>query len=98
MTKLIPGSRRAQNWLFCFGSDHTHPVTGESLAGCYVRIRGTTNAARRRMFAAFGPHWSTQYTEDEAAPAIARWNWREIQVPGARAEEYDTHAGRRGDK
>lgn len=43
-------------WIFTFGCGQQH-------AGRYVRIWGTFDEARRKMFEKFGREWSVQYSE-----------------------------------
>jgi hypothetical protein len=69
-----------REWLFSFGYGHVHPITGESLAGCYVRIRGTVDSSRDRMFAAFGPRWAFQYRTAEEL-GVEEYGLREIPYP-----------------
>jgi len=71
-----------REYLFTFGSGHVHPQTGESLAQCYVRIRGTHESARAAMFKAFGPRWCWQYRDDEEA-GVELYGLREIPYPSA---------------
>ena len=47
-----------QNWYFSFGSGQIHE-------GCYVKYFGTQHETRNKMFDAFGPQWSMQYSEKQ---------------------------------
>ena len=48
-----------KDWLFTFGYNQEHE-------GKFVRIFGTYNSARAKMFEAYGTKWSMQYpAEDE---------------------------------
>ncbi len=58
---MIESSDPVRNWIFTFGYGHKHPITGAPLAGCYVVIRGTHEAARAAMFKAFGANWCFVY-------------------------------------
>lgn len=48
---------------FTFGFDHTHPVTGESLARHYINVPGEDDLSRRFMLAVFGRNWAMQYKD-----------------------------------
>ena len=68
-----------QDWIFTFGYDHTHPVTGESLATRFVRVSAQTYVqARERMHESFGNRWSHQY-ESEYGAGVKRFNLKEIE-------------------
>jgi len=45
-------------WYMTFGWTQKH-------AGFYVKIYGTFNEARKKMFDKYGREWSFQYSEDE---------------------------------
>lgn len=45
-------------WIFTFGSGQEH-------GGYYVKIKGTWQSAREKMFDKYGKAWSWQYTEKE---------------------------------
>lgn len=63
-------------WIFTFGPDHTHPDTGESLGGRYVRLDADDEmAARVRMFALFGRGWSSVYPIERGLELIAQYGW-----------------------
>lgn len=47
-----------QWWTFTFGCGQQHE-------GMYVRIYGTLNSARRKMFERYGSEWAFQYSERE---------------------------------
>lgn len=47
-----------QWWIFTFGS-------GQQYAGHYVKIKGTWDSAREKMFAKYGKDWGFQYSEKE---------------------------------
>lgn len=47
-----------QWWTFTFGY-------GQQYEGMYVRIYGTLNSARRKMFERYGSEWAFQYSERE---------------------------------
>lgn len=44
-------------WYFTFGQGQQHQ-------GHYVRIHGTYNEARRKMFEKYGEEWAFQYSEE----------------------------------
>src|SRR5688572_6860804 len=68
-----------QDWIFTFGYDHTHPVTGESLATNFVRVSAQTYVqARERMHESFGNRWSHQY-ESEYDAGVERFGLTEIE-------------------
>jgi len=49
-------------WVFTFGPDHRHPVTGESLERRYTVISAATAMqARDKMMASYGVNWAFQY-------------------------------------
>lgn len=48
----------SEYWIFTFGCGQKH-------AGKYVKIRGTFDSARRKMFDKYGYDWSIQYSEEE---------------------------------
>lgn len=50
-------------WIFTFGSGQQH-------AGKYVKIRGTHNQARKKMFEKYGEDWCFQYSEKK---------WKEME-------------------
>jgi hypothetical protein len=52
---------------FTFGSDHKHPVTGESLWKKYIQVPGDWNESRKIMLAVFGQGWSHQYSSPSEA-------------------------------
>lgn len=54
-------AQRIDDWLFTFGPDHVHPVTGEALRDRYVKIRGSWLHSRQRLISMFGIRWSSQY-------------------------------------
>ena len=56
-----------REWIFTFGFGHVHPVTGESLARKYVKIRGTVETSRDEMVRRYGRKWATQYFSEERA-------------------------------
>ena len=53
----------SEYWMFTFGSGQKH-------AGYYVKIRGTFDEARRKMFDKYGEEWGFQYSEKK---------WREME-------------------
>lgn len=70
-----------RDWIFTFGPDNLHPVTGESLGRNFVRINGTCDGTRERMLSTFGRNWSSQYTEESGMAKVERWGWTEIPLP-----------------
>jgi len=67
-----------REWIFTFGFDHVHPVTGGSLAKRFVRIRAEdAEAARWEMVRRWGLKWSFQYETEEQA-GVARWGLTEV--------------------
>lgn len=63
-----------------FGFAHRHPTTGESLAGCFVRIPGDYDQARHEMNRLFGRTWSMQYPNEQLA-GVYKYDLREIPLP-----------------
>ncbi len=50
---------QCEQWWYCtFGCRQKH-------AGKYVKVRGTFNSARKKMFDKYGAEWSFQYSEEE---------------------------------
>lgn len=47
-----------QWWIFTFGY-------GQQYEGMYVKIYGTFDSARRKMFERYGDEWAFQYSEKE---------------------------------
>lgn len=47
-----------KNWYFTFGC-------GQPNAGYYVKIKGTYDSARQKMFDRYGEDWGFQYSEEE---------------------------------
>lgn len=86
-----------QDWYFTFGYDHTHPVTGESLDRCYVRLHGTIDGTRAQILAVFGNRWCAQYRSVLKADRIDKYGLTEVAMPGALNEtityvpDYDGH-------
>jgi hypothetical protein len=73
---------RTRDWFFTFGSNHTHPTTGQTLTNAYVRINGTFASARVAMVAAFDNRWAFQYeSADEAG--VEKYKLTEVEVPSA---------------
>ena len=54
---VIP-ERKPEWWFFTFGYGQPH-------AGHYVRIYGTFDSAREKMFRKYGSAWGFQYSEEE---------------------------------
>ena len=75
----------AEQWLFTFGFDHTHPITNESLSGCYVIIEGDVETSREEMIKHFGTKWAMQYRPAAAdtAAMINKYHLRQVPVNGA---------------
>lgn len=76
---MIDVSQPTQDWIFTFGFGHAHPQTGESLANCFIRIRGTRADARREMDRRFGQKWAFDYESEERA-GVQKYNLREIDA------------------
>ena len=51
---------KEQWWIFTFGC-------GQKYCNKYVRIFGTFDSARAKMFEKYGEEWAFQYTEEEWA-------------------------------
>ena len=55
-------------FIFTFGANHRHPVTGESLGRRFVAIEAPTHeAATAQMNSVFGEAWSLAYSSRESA-------------------------------
>ncbi len=76
-----------REWIFTFGYDHEHPISGEPLRNHYVVITGTAGEAREKMASMFGVKWSNQYPTREAA-GVERFKLQELRVdrPYSQAE------------
>lgn len=46
-----------KTWVFTFGSGHEHE-------GHYVKIKGTFEEARAKMFERYGTAWAFQYSDE----------------------------------
>lgn len=65
-----------------FGSSHTDPQSGASLANCYVRVEAINEAEIRRiMHERFGNRWSFMYP-DEAAAGVEEYGLTEVHLHG----------------
>jgi hypothetical protein len=71
---------------FTFAQNHVHPVTGESLARCYVKIpvpqypRYWRQVPHARMLALFGRDWFAEYDTPHSA-GVTEYGLREIPLP-----------------
>lgn len=78
---------QTSTWIFTFGYDHKHPVTGDSLEDSYVKVHAETwMQARERMCASFGNRWAFQYSNEDTAK-VKQYNLREI--PFLTPEEFE---------
>lgn len=59
-------------WYFTFGTDE------RGLQNSYVKIEGTFDEAREKMFEAFGDQWAFQYSEEQFLPQITAYNLEEL--------------------
>lgn len=50
--------KKEEWWVFTFGCGHPH-------AGYYVKIKGSFDEARKKMFQKYGAKWGLQYSWDE---------------------------------
>lgn len=64
----------AEWWIFTFGC-------GQENAGKYVKIRGTFQEARAKMFEKYGEEWAFQYSEK---------NWEEMKADKTRMYRMET--------
>jgi len=69
-------------WIFTFGFDHIHPVTGDLLSNRYIRVPGTIDSSRAKMMALFGRDWSQQYPLQMGLDLAARHKLTEIPWGG----------------
>lgn len=77
--------------VFTFGYSHHHPVTGQNLGKCYVKVDGDADLARARMFASvFGRRWAFDYPNAEAA-GKDKFNLIEVELPDRVAVEQLTY-------
>jgi hypothetical protein len=76
-------------YFFTFGSDHTNPITGESLAGRYVRLQGTVDGTRDEMVRRFGNRWAFQYSAANGSrgAGVERFRLQELVLTGRRSVE-----------
>jgi hypothetical protein len=64
--------QKVKVWIFTFGYGHAYP-------GGYVKIKGTFNNARTKMFKWFGNKWAFQYPYvEKGKDIIKKWNLREV--------------------
>lgn len=75
-------AEQPRDWYFTFGSNHTHPTTGEVLTNAYTRINGTLASSRAAMVAAFGNRWAFQYESANEA-GVDKCKLTEVEMPGA---------------
>jgi len=61
----------AQDWFFTFGCCSYHHAN-------YIKIYGTYEEARDRMFELFGRHWAFQYASAEEA-GVVEFALKELQ-------------------
>jgi hypothetical protein len=66
---------------FTFGYDHKHPITGESLEKCYIKVRGDSETSRAAMLENFGRNWAIQYGSMEAMTRNGSRELKEITYP-----------------
>lgn len=86
---------------FTFGFDHTHPLTGESLARHYIQVPGDGDQSREIMLAAFGQDWAMQYLSPEKlknADKMTELVWTPELADRVRARIYSTEALRELDE
>lgn len=58
-------------YIVTFNFDHTDPVTGESLSGCFVRVPAETEwAARDLVRDAYDRSWSHLYASEDKAGVV----------------------------
>ena len=62
-----------RDWYFSFGCGHEHFKK-------YVKINGTNDGARDKMFKHFGRKWSMQYKDFESLHA-EKWGLTELILP-----------------
>lgn len=67
-----PPDDSPRDWVFTFGHGQPH------FPG-YVRIHGTFHSARTEMIRRYELRWSMQYTSEDAADAIVKWNLPEVK-------------------
>jgi hypothetical protein len=64
-------------FIFTFGSNHVHPVTGDSLGRRFVKIEAEdSEAARAEMVSRWGTRWAMQYAAPY--PGIEKYELREL--------------------
>lgn len=71
------GVSECNEWVFTFGF-------GQPSAGHCVRIKGTFDEARAKMFKKYGTEWSMQYSAEEWAQIEQkphRWYPIETEIP-----------------
>src|ERR1041384_6633004 len=69
-----------ERYIFTFGANHTHPITGERLGNCYVVIEGDKSESCVIMEQHFGQKWAFQYPSEEAA-GVERYGLTRIDLP-----------------
>lgn len=71
--------KEPEYWVFTFGHNHVHPVTGEPLGKKYLKVAGTMSEARGVVERTFGRNWSMQY-RDEVSAGVQRFKLTETTL------------------
>lgn len=66
-------------FVFTFGPNHRHPITGEPLARRFVTLPGTLDQSRAAMMALFGARWAHQYPSEDQA-GVAKYGLEPLDV------------------
>lgn len=66
-------------WYFTFGSNHIGEIDG-NLGRSYMKAEGDFHEARQTIVDQAGLCFAFQYSEDEKANAIDRYDLKEVQI------------------
>ena len=66
-----------KDWYFTFGTEH-RPFHKN-----YVKIHGTVESTRLRMFDLFDNRWCMQYDEKKGREVVRRWEYQELDISKA---------------
>lgn len=71
---VIPAHKREEPcYIFTFGYGHEH-------AGYYVKVYGSYNTARRKMWEKYGDAWAFQYSYDEWQEQVLKGLATEVEL------------------
>jgi hypothetical protein len=56
------------------------------LKHCYVKINGTYNEAREKLYSIIKDKWGFQYPEADFLPQIDKWHLKEVSLETLRSQ------------